>query len=335
MRLEQNTDLEEQKLRQHVEFLAQKPRFPGTAHHRDARRYIAEELTKTGMQVREHAFSHSRTCSTGVNIIAGPIPDDPARPLVIVGAHYDTVRESPGADDNASGVATMLRIADAIASDPPKKPRTAVLFTAFDLEESPEDDRLIGRGSHAFLQEILRRRRRVFGMFSLEMLGDFRDEPGSQNVPWILRPFNFLWKRRGNFLLCASNMPPSRPLDALEFHRALGSGLRGNGVPVRFFPVISSGKWLSPQRLRDSDHQEFWDRGIPAAMLTDTANERNWRYHTPEDTPDTLNYRSLGKCTLAIGRTVRRLFQSAVEVPSRNRDARKSISSLFELRTAS
>ena len=93
----------------HVAELARHPRPPGSAHHRLTREYIRQHLQASGFQPRETAFTTAGL--HGVNLLTLPVPDDPGRPILIVGAHYDSLPNTPGADDNASGVAALIELA--------------------------------------------------------------------------------------------------------------------------------------------------------------------------------------------------------------------------------
>lgn len=194
--------------------------------------------------------------------------------IILVGAHYDTTFTSPGADDNASGVAALLEIARALqAKDLP----VTIRFVAFVNEEFPnygtED-----MGSRYHAQRARDMDEDIVGMFSLEMLGYYSSEAGSQRYPRIIRPF---YDRPGEYITFASNLV-SRPLllDAITDFRAQAQ-----------FPSegIAAPKWLV-RWIRRSDHASFWAYGYRGVVITDTARYRNRNYHKVSDRYDTLDY---------------------------------------------
>ena len=208
------------------------------------------------------------------NIIAERRGTEEPDRVLIVGAHYDTVEGTPGADDNASGVAVLLELARLHAET---RFRKTVRFVAFTLEEPPFF-RSRQMGSRVYARSLKERGIRVEAMVCLEMVGYYSQEKGSQSFP-------FFWLRwryptTGNFITVVSNSA-SEPLqmhvrDALKANMAL---------PVETF----TGLWWIPG-VDLSDHGSFWKEGYPAVMLTDTAFYRNPQYHRNTDRPDTLDY---------------------------------------------
>lgn len=206
-----------------------------------------------------------------VNLLASPAGAGGSVPWLIVGAHYDAVPGSPGADDNASGVAVLLEVARLLVGRVPAHLR----LCAFGTEEvqGTED-----KGSFALARALRERGALVGGMLSLEMLGYFRETPGSQRFP--LPGMGLCYGRRGDFLAVVSDW------GALRFVRRMARTLRrAGGVPVRSFcgPAAMPG-------IHWSDHASFRRLGTPAAMLTDTAFHRNPNYHRGSDLPATLDY---------------------------------------------
>ena len=257
----------ERRLRTHVGTLAATPRPPGSAAHRNAREYIRAHLERAGFTVDAVAYP-SAFEAPGVNLITAPSPADARLPLVIVGAHYDSIPDSPGADDNASAVAALLELA-AWAG-----PRLAqggewtarLVLAAYDEEEFG----LLGSNHHSGqITSALK------GMISLEMLGYADRRPGSQQLPPHLKG---LYPDVGDFIGAVGN-EASKPLLA-----AVTAGLRRiAGLPVQSLAVPGDGTALPVTRL--SDHASFWDRGLPALMVTDTSFFRNPHYHQPTDAP--------------------------------------------------
>jgi len=187
---------------------------------------------------------------------------------LILAAHYDTVPDSPGADDNASGLAVLLEVAQRITQSSLSRP---VQFIAFCLEE---EDLL---GSRAYVGRLLAARQPVQGAIVLECVGYARDEEGSQKIPPGI-PVTV--PTVGNFLAVIGNQTSSSLTMAVE------QAMRPH-LPVIPLVVPGNGEFLPDTRR--SDHTAFWEEGFPAVMLTDTANFRNPHYHRPTDTLDTLN----------------------------------------------
>lgn len=211
------------------------------------------------------------------NVVA--FPKSPGEPAIVLGAHYDSVPGSPGADDNGSAVAALLACASVLAGTAHR-----VIFVAFNREE----DGFVG--SREFVEEFLRARSiQVQCAHILEMIGYASDAPGSQHLPTAL-PIQL--PDAGNFLGLLSNDQSAEIMRrVLQLSRTYTPALPATGLTVvpgaeRLFPVLAR-----------SDHVPFWLRQIPALMWTDTAEFRNRNYHEPTDTPDTLNYTFLKQVT--------------------------------------
>lgn len=220
------------------------------------------------------------------NIIA--LPDPKPKRAILVGAHYDTVPESPGADDNGSAVAAMLGCAAACALWRPVLP---VTFVAFNREEEHLT------GSRDFVAAWLPKSRvQIDCAHVLEMVGFASSEPGSQKVPTGL-PIKI--PDRADFLGLLANGDSSAAMDfAMKQTRTYLPDFSVIGLKVRlglekFFPVLAR-----------SDHVPFWESGLPALMWTDTSEFRNPNYHTHRDLPHTLNYGFLAQVTRLLTATV-------------------------------
>ncbi len=240
---------------------------------RKAAGYITHQFRSFGYQT-----SIDNVCLLGrdyPNIIAEVATSPPNVPLFIVGAHYDSVHGSPGADDNASGVAALLEIArvfhEKLATEP--SPRVRIQFVAFTLEE----EGIVGSAHYA--AALVKRRSPIEGMVSLEMLGYKNDTPNSQQLPPGLE---HLYPRVGNFIGVVGNERSRSLLE--EFVLAMKTV---NGLPVESLVVSQNGEMVPPSRL--SDHSPFWDNGFPALMITDTSWFRNPHYHEDTDTIETLD----------------------------------------------
>ena len=222
----------------------------------------AQRFTSLGIEVR----------NIEVEIAGGPRREE----IVLLGAHYDSVWGAPGANDNGSGVAALLELARLLRG---AKPQRTLRFVWFVNEEPPyfkgED-----MGSRRYARRSRERGERIVAMGSLETIGWYSDQPGSQRYPALLGLF---YPSQGNFVAFVSNLG-SREL----MHDALGAFRRHAAVPSEgvaapaFIPGVD---W--------SDHGSFWESGYPAFMVTDTAFYRYPHYHQLTDTPDKVDYERL------------------------------------------
>jgi len=220
------------------------------------------------------------------NVIAhyGPESDE----LVVVGAHYDTCGPLPGADDDASGVAGLIELGRLLAAQPPP---LAVELVAYSLEEPPYfGTPEMGSVHHADL--VARSGKRVRAMLSLEMIGYFSDEPGSQSYPSGL--VGAVYPDRGSYVAVVGNLGQISLVQKVR--RAMEAAAV---IPVE---SINAPESLSGVDL--SDHRSYWARGFPAVMITDTAFLRNPNYHQASDTPETLDYARMAAVVTAVHRAV-------------------------------
>ena len=226
------------------------------------RSYVTKSLKQLGWKPELQTFEG------GVNIFAQRQGTDAKAGSILVGAHYDTVPTSPGADDNATGVAVVLEIARLLGSRP--TPRTLQL-ALFDREE------LGLLGSRAFVADK-KHLENLQGAIVMDMVGFACHQVGCQKYPQglpVVPPSD-----RGDFLAVVGDMEHATLLDAFQ---SSGQEI----PPVLTLPVPLKGM-LMPDTLR-SDHAPFWYRGVGAVLLTDTANLRTPHYHQPSDTPATLD----------------------------------------------
>ncbi len=268
-----NADPLEEALRAHLQVLCVDigPRTVARGDSLDlAAGYIRQVFADAGLEVGEQAYDyHGHRVA---NVIAARPGAAAVSPCYVVGAHYDTVASTPGADDNASAVAVLLELARRL---PPNAP--PVRFVAFTLEEAPAY--MTGhQGSRVYTRELARRGERVLGAIVLEMVGFTSPE---QDYPLVLEWAGY--PKEGNFIGVVGNWRSRR------FGKAVLKGFRNNPrLPVESLFTPLNG-WLLPAT-RLSDHASFWDRGFPALMVTDTAFFRNPNYHLPSDRPETLDY---------------------------------------------
>jgi aminopeptidase YwaD len=284
------TDLAE-RLRGHVTALASVPRPPESKEHERARAYILDHLRGAGFTAEE--VVHREADLVCRNLLARPEPADDELPLVIVGAHYDSITDSPGADDNASAVAALLELARWVRPHLARGPFKARLqLVAYDLEEYG----LIGSYLHS--GELRLADAEVVGMMSLEMLGYTDPRPGGQNLPAHLEG---LYPDVGDFIgVCGNEASAGFLQTVVEGMKAVPD------LPVEFIAVPGNGEMIREVRL--SDHSSFWDHGFPALMVTDTSFYRNPHYHQESDRPETLDYPFLAKVTSGVCQAVLRLL---------------------------
>ncbi|MBI3890821.1 MAG: M20/M25/M40 family metallo-hydrolase [Candidatus Wallbacteria bacterium] len=207
-----------------------------------------------------------------------------------IGAHYDSVSGSPGADDNASGVAALLELSRALAATPPRRD---VRFVAF-VNEEPPFFTTDAMGSRVYARAARRRGDRIDAMLSLECLGYYDDRPGSQRYPPGLSLF---YPGTANYIAVVGSWR-QRSL-ASRFHTLLA---RQTALRVECAAVPESLPGVSW-----SDHASFWEQGYPALMVTDTAPYRNPNYHDATDRPATLDYGRLRRVTAGLASAIRTL----------------------------
>lgn len=265
----------EATLRGHVEMLAGRigPRAPfiGDALDR-AKHYVRSAFEQAGLDVVEQTYDYRG--SPVANLIADADRSGRRSPYYVVGAHYDSTPSTPGADDNASAVAVLIELARRIGERAPAAP---VRFVAFTLEELPAF-LTHDQGSRMFIRAARSAGEHVLGAVVLEMVGYTSPR---QDYPSVLRFAGY--PDHGRFIGIVGNRR------SRAFGRAVLQGFRRNDrLPVEHLFVPFDG-WVLPAT-RLSDHASFWDAGLPAVMVTDTAFFRNPNYHLPSDTSETLDY---------------------------------------------
>jgi Zn-dependent M28 family amino/carboxypeptidase len=198
--------------------------------------------------------------------------------IILIGAHYDTVPGSPGADDNASGIAALLELGRAFID---LEPQRSVRLVAF-VNEEPPFFYWSQMGSMIYAQAARARGDAIRLMASLEMLGCYSDAPGSQAYPALLR---FFYPDRGNFIALVSNLRSRKAL------RETVAAFRAHSD----FPVESLAAFEFVPGVAWSDHSSFWRQGYPALMVTDTAFYRYAHYHGAGDTAEKLDYSAMAR----------------------------------------
>jgi hypothetical protein len=250
-----------------------------------ARDYIRQRLIRSALRPTDVAFS-SRG-DQGVNVEAhseGTLAKDE---VLVIGAHYDTASYTPGADDNASGVAMLLQIARLV--DAKQHDRT-IAFVFFDRGStrfaSTQDT-----GSHAWATKAKQENRKIVGMISLDSVGLYFDEPATQQGPF---PLNLFYPDQGNFLMFVGDF------GSRQFVQACVQNFRSQtGFPCEGLTLPDFMPWLA-----HSDHYAFRKQDWPALLVTDTGPLRNTEYAQMTDTPDRLNYSRMARVTVRLVKLV-------------------------------
>ncbi len=250
--------------------------------------FIADEFRSIGYAVIEQPFLYNGT--TYYNLTAELTGTISPERLLIIGAHYDSVRTTPGADDNASGVAGLLALARSLARSSSAK---TVRFTAFALEEPPVY-RTKNMASYHYARSLKEKGEQVEGMICLEMIGYFSDRPGSQHYP--LPFFKLKYPSVGDFVAMVGNRR-SKP-----FTERVAADFRQEVT----LPVITLNAPAIVVGIDFSDHWSFNKFGYNAMMVTDTAFYRNPHYHAPTDLPETLDFSRMAMVVRGLAAAVRR-----------------------------
>lgn len=250
--------------------------------------YVTENFAAMGYAPRRQSFTYMREKVS--NIIAG---DENPGGYYILGAHFDTVAGTPGADDNASGVAVLLEVARLAQNLTPPRPWAFIGFTC----EEPPAFFTPDMGSRVYAKKARQQKANILGMLCLEMVGYYSQTPHSQSLPLPLRLMGY--PTTGNFIGLVSDRR-SRPL-MVRLEAAIKGGCR---LPAVTLAVPLGGHILPEVRL--SDHANFWDEGYPAVMLTDTAFMRNPNYHGEGDVMDLLDLTAMTELTLGLANFVAR-----------------------------
>lgn len=241
--------------------------------------------------------------SQDINIIAEIPGTTHPDEIIVIGAHYDAEVNTPGADDNASGVAVMLELARRFADN--RQPRT-IRFIAFANEENSNSADAAGRGQSNGMGSLTTalssklKNENIIAMLSLEMLGYFSDEPNSQSYPFppsMGEQLGMTLPTTANFIAIVG-----RTNDTPLIAKLAQSMSEAGTIPVVAAP-------LPPMitAIYRSDHANYWMQGYPAAMITDTSEYRNPHYHKPGDSIDTLDFDRMGACADSLEAALRSL----------------------------
>jgi hypothetical protein len=284
-----------ERLRRHITAIASRPHnIRHFVELEKAARYIEDELRTLGYEPLAQVFNADQKQVR--NIEATIEPADPARSrgTVVIGAHYDSAGDAPGANDNGSGTAAVLELAR-LLGDLRGQIDARIRLVLF-VNEEPPYFQTPAMGSWQYAKLLSERRERVIGMMSLETIGWFSDQSGTQRYP---PPFGFIYPREGNFIAFVGMM------GSREFLHAVIASFRRNtafpsvgGVAPGFIPGIA---W--------SDHWSFEQFGFPALMITDTALYRYPHYHEPTDTPDKVDTVKLARITVGLEKVLREMVR--------------------------
>ncbi len=272
-----------ERLRAHVSMLSE------TFHPRDwlhesnlsnCAVYIASHFTNAGAVVHaQSVVAHGREYR---NVIARFGVGRGSK--LVVGAHYDSYGDTPGADDNASGVAALIELAYLLGHHLPDR---EIELVAYVLEEPPFfGTPLMGSAVHA--ASISAEKDEIVGVIVLEMVGYFSDERGSQSYP--SRLLKLIYPSRGNFIAVVGRW------DQGQWIKRVKVGMKG----TTDLPVFSIRAPAAIPGIDFSDHRNYWPLGLNAIMITDTAFYRNVQYHTRGDTADRLDYERMSKVVIAV-----------------------------------
>ena len=252
-------------------------------------RYLIEEWTKLGQDIDVQAYPTPAMEAKNL-VVEWPGETHPDQ-IVVVGAHYDTVPRTPGADDNASAVAMLLVVCKGLLG---RRFKRTLRFVAFANEE-PLHFSTPTMGSRVYADRCKAAGDTIDVMVCLEMVGYFDTEANSQDypeeLPKFIRPF---LRSEGDFIAFVADMATRTKLG--RFKRAFKKAVK--------FPVIAAPLPKASQVMWVSDHGPFWDNGYPALMVTDTSWFRNHNYHTMNDTPDTLDYDRMTRVAVGVTEAV-------------------------------
>ncbi len=272
------------ELQKHVKFLSElKParNYKNIQSLNAAAEYIENEFMKYGYSPRLQKYEVKGRQYKNIIAAYGKLN----APVLVIGAHYDVAGDQPGADDNASGVASLLALAQEISQKKPTLP-FRIEFVAFTLEEPPFF-RSKKMGSYMHAKNLKDTNVNVIGMVSLEMLGYFSSKKDSQDYPIFF--MKFFYPSTGDFIAVVSN---SENKDfANHFYNQMGKA--SVKVEKLTAPSIFPG-------VDFSDHLNYWRFGYKALMITDTSFYRNKNYHDIYDTMDTLDFVKMAEVTYGI-----------------------------------
>jgi len=290
------------------------PMPPLTAHENDLRDALRRDVEKLAGEIGERNVPRYRSLAAAADFLEASLANpfynvsrhgyevagvtchnieveiqgsDRADQIIIIGAHYDSVEESPGANDNATGAAAVLALARLLAG---KKTSRTLRFVEF-VNEEPPYFQSPAMGSLVYAKHCRKRGEKIIAMLSLETIGYYSDQKGSQHYPF---PFGLLYPSTGNFIGFVGNTSSARLVRDIvaSFRRHTRYPSEGGALPS-VIPGISF-----------SDQWAFWQQGYPGVMVTDTAPFRYPYYHTRDDTPDKVRYDHMAQVVAGLERVI-------------------------------
>ena len=276
------------KLRQHVYQLADEIGERNIFHPAaliKASKYIQQIWREQGYSVVIHEYLVRNVLSQNLEVTS--FGQRKPNQFLLIGAHYDSVIGSPGANDNGSGVAAMLELSRMFKD---KVTQHSIRFAGF-VNEEPPFFYSGEQGSQIYAKMARERGDQIKLMISLETIGYYRSEAGSQNYPPL---FRFFYPDRGDFIAFVSNLRSRKVM------RKLASSFRASSD----FPSEHVATFSGVPGVSWSDHASFWSQGYPALMVTDTAFYRYPHYHSPTDTSEKLHYDKLAQVTQGLFKAI-------------------------------
>jgi Zn-dependent M28 family amino/carboxypeptidase len=252
--------------------------------------YITTSVEAKGYRVRRVPYEAEGVESAVIEaVVAGTTK---AQEIIVIGAHYDTVPGCPGANDNGTGIASVLALARMFAEE--TTPARTIRFVFFPNEEPPYF-MSESMGSHVYAKECHSRGEKITAMLSLETMGYYTDEPNTQDYP--LPALKLVYPSTGNYIAFVGDVSSGALVRRVVglFREEAQFPSEGTAIPG----FVPGAYW--------SDHWSFRQFGYPAIMVTDTAPFRYRYYHTPEDTPEKVDYERLARVVVGLRGVLRRL----------------------------
>ncbi len=248
---------------------------------RQCEEWIRQKWESQGYVVKKHTFSigEKEYSNLEIEIKGRTLPSE----IIIISAQYDTLPDSPGANNNGSGIAILFQLSQLLKKHTPDRTLRLLNFVN-------EEDPFFGTemmGSYQYAKRCLQRGENIRVMLSLDALGIYKNEPGSQKLPF---PFSMFYPDRGNFLAFIGNLRSRKYM--LEISRGFK---KGSSFPIKVGVVP---EWV---RAADwSDHRSFWQFGYPGIMVTDTGGFRSPYHTTKEDTMEKLNFEAMSRIVIGM-----------------------------------
>ena len=280
------------KLYRHVHVLSDEIGSRNLSHYEclnKAAQYISDEMKSVdgNFSTQDYICDKKEVANLLFEKTGNTYPDE----ILIIGAHYDTIQESPGADDNATGIAALLELIHLVHDYPNSR---TLRFVAFTLEEPPYFGSEM-MGSRFYAKHCFEKQENIVGMIAFEMLGYFSEKTKSQKYP--ISSMTQKFPNTGDFLAVLGNNQSEQLSKKITLFMRETSLLEiGSFIPYSYIP----GNDLS-------DHSSFWIYNYPAVMITDTAFYRNPHYHEITDTIDKLNFRYFAKAVFSMVHMLKKL----------------------------